>query len=547
MTYHTSDEAIGPGQRIFFGVAWMDLNWLLLWMAGVSCALNLLYTLRGSGLSHWGWRLILTGLLVTLVISLLTIPEIAGYIVGGAWFGLVLLPTLIQHVVNRLLVKRQYAAAMTLAKISAWLHPFDAWPDHPDIIRALQWYHQGRTVEAAALISQLGRLDTSLGRLCVIIAAQQTGDWEHLLHWLNQQNREHLWNDGSLVLAQLQALGELGRRGEMLHMYQRVLERSGDSAAASVGMIPLRVAALSGLWQTTDKLTDAMSASLPADAQQFWRLTARQVAGMEGVEDEFRKLQTSASPYLATMIARRIESPLPPLRDGELDAAATATRNRLTQTVAHETHYAVLHAGSRRPRFATWSIAVVLIGIFLTEVPGGSTNPRNLLELGALLIPTSLTPGQWWRMLTAGLLHFGPLHLAMNLLGLLYLGSRLERAWGSFRMAGAYALATVTSMGLAPYLVALGAHQPYAILVGASGGVMGLLGAIIGHLSVGWWRGRSRRITRQLGMLLLIVALQTTFDLSTPNVSFACHLLGLVTGMVTALVLGVMDRNRQAV
>jgi rhomboid protease GluP len=150
-------------------------------------------------------------------------------------------------------------------------------------------------------------------------------------------------------------------------------------------------------------------------------------------------------------------------------------------------------------------------------------------------------------MLTAGLLHFGPLHLAMNLLGLLYLGSRLERAWGSRRMVGAYAVATVTSMGLAPSLVALGEHQPYAILVGASGGVMGLLGALIGHLAVGWWRGRSRRIKHQLGMLLLIVCLQTLFDLSTPNVSFACHLLGLVTGLVMALVLGVLDRNRLTV
>ena len=299
--------------------------------------------------------------------------------------------------------------------------------------------------------------------------------------------------------------------------------------------------------QTTDKLTDAMSASLPADAQKFWRLTARQVAGAAGVVDEFRKLQRSASLYLSTMIARRIEAPLAPLREGELDASATATRRWLMHAVAHETRYAVLHADSRRPPFATWSIAVVLIGIFLIELPGGSTNPRNLLELGALRIPTSLTPGEWWRMLTAGVLHFGPLHLAMNLMGLLYLGSRLERAWGSFRTLGAYAIATVASMGLAPYLLALGERPPYAILVGASGGVMGLLGAIIGHLTVGWWRGRSRRIRKQLGMLLLIVCLQTMFDLSTPNVSFACHLLGLATGLVTALVLGVLDRNRPTV
>ena len=42
-----------------------------------------------------------------------------------------------------------------------------------------------------------------------------------------------------------------------------------------------------------------------------------------------------------------------------------------------------------------------------------------------------------------------------------------------------YLTATVTSMALAPFLVDLPPGQPYAILVGASGGVMGLLGAII--------------------------------------------------------------------
>ncbi len=520
----------------------MDLNRLLLWMAGVSCSLNLMYSLRSADESQRGWRRILTGLLATLVLGLLFVPQWAGYIVGSGWFVLVLLPALVQHLVNRLLVNRRYAAAMALAKAATWLHLFDAGDGHPEIIRALRWYHEGRTAEATALIDHLGQSDSPIGRLAVLMRAQQTGEWEQFLEWVGSHDAASVRRDEDLLLGRLQALGELGRRQEMLHAYQQFLNARKDAADASLGMIALRVAALSGLVQTADLLTDAMASSLPKDAEQYWRLTARQVAGEPNVADGFRQLQASASPYLATMIQRRIEHPLPPLQEDELDEAALRTREQLAASVAHETQYALMGRSSRQRPFATWSIVVVLIGVFVREIPGGSTDPMNQFWLGALMIPTSLTPGQRWRVLTAGLLHSGPLHLAMNLLGLLYLGSKLERAWGPARMMSCYFLATVTSMGLAPYLVSVPPHQRFVILVGASGGVMGLLGAIIGHQAVGWWRGRNRRVARQLGLLLLLVTLQTAFDLSTPNVSFACHLLGLTTGLLFAVATGVLSR-----
>ena len=67
---------------------------------------------------------------------------------------------------------------------------------------------------------------------------------------------------------------------------------------------------------------------------------------------------------------------------------------------------------------------------------------------------------------------------------------------------------------------------------GASGGMMGLLGGLVGFLLVGWLQHRTERTRRPLLFLLVIIALQTAFDLSTPNVSFACHALGLATGAV---------------
>jgi rhomboid protease GluP len=58
---------------------------------------------------------------------------------------------------------------------------------------------------------------------------------------------------------------------------------------------------------------------------------------------------------------------------------------------------------------------------------------------------------------------------------------------------------------------------------------------------VGVWAGyllRHRRepfAGRRLKNILLIVAIQTAFDLSTPQISMAAHLCGLATGVVLGL------------
>ncbi|MCA9074672.1 MAG: rhomboid family intramembrane serine protease [Planctomycetaceae bacterium] len=519
----------------------MELNRLLLWMAGVSCALNLLYTFRSVGRPQRGWQGILLGLLLTGGIGWLTIPHLVGYIVGSGWLLLVIAPGLLQRFSTRLIARRKYRLALWGARVSSWLHPFDSWRDHPHIVKAMQFLHEGRTDDAKAILHKLGRLDTSVGRMAIMVECQQTGGWERFLTWLQFSYPPNaVMQDESLMMMYLQALGELGQRQAMLDAYQHAVETHHPKDGTTGSLVQIRVAALSGLVPTTELLTDALASTLPDDSQQFWLLTARQVSGQDST-DAFQQLQATASPYLRSMIERRLTSPLPVIAAEELDASARRTMEDLVTSVAHEARYAVMQSGSRQRPYVTWTIAILLIGNFLREVPGGTTDPRNLVDLGALIIPASLAPGEWWRMITAGLLHFGPLHLAMNLLGLIYLGTRLERAWGKLRMTAGYAISTIGAMGFAPYLVGLSDDQPVAILVGASGGVMGLIGALIGHSTVGWIRGRNRRISRQLGLLLLLVCLQTSFDLTTPNVSFACHLLGLLTGLLFALMTGGLE------
>ena len=73
-----------------------------------------------------------------------------------------------------------------------------------------------------------------------------------------------------------------------------------------------------------------------------------------------------------------------------------------------------------------------------------------------------------------------------------------------------------------------------AQLVGASGCIMGIVGAWAGFLVQ---HRQAPHAKRRLANILLIIAIQTAFDLSTPQVSMAAHLCGLIAGFILGLIL----------
>jgi rhomboid protease GluP len=172
------------------------------------------------------------------------------------------------------------------------------------------------------------------------------------------------------------------------------------------------------------------------------------------------------------------------------------------------------------------------IAMFIAEILlGGSTNPVTLHRLGAFEPWAVLYGGEYWRMLTALFLHFGPLHLAFNLYALFVIGPGLERIIGSVRFALYYLLAGLGSSAGVLLLRFTNLLRPET-LVGASGCVMGMVGVWAGYLL----RHRHEPFAgRRLRNIVLIVAIQTAFDLSTPQVSMAAHLSGLVTGVLLGL------------
>lgn len=162
---------------------------------------------------------------------------------------------------------------------------------------------------------------------------------------------------------------------------------------------------------------------------------------------------------------------------------------------------------------------------------GALTNPATLHRLGSLDFFAVISEGEFWRLFTALFLHYNLLHLVFNLFALYVLGPPLERTIGAVRFAACYLIAGIGSTGGVVLLTLLKIVRP-AELVGASGCVMGIVGAwagfLVRHRHV--WQAKQRLLN-----ILLIIIIQILFDISTPQVSTSAHLCGLVTGFVIGL------------
>lgn len=168
---------------------------------------------------------------------------------------------------------------------------------------------------------------------------------------------------------------------------------------------------------------------------------------------------------------------------------------------------------------ATWS---------LEEWTGGSTDSGTLYRLGAVSLKLVLE-GQGWRILTATFLHAGSIHLTVNCLALLLFGMRAEMIFGGwcilliFLVSGA--LANLCSL---PFV---GAH----LGVGASGGVMAMLGAV----AAAFIRAPAttpidlrREQIRNVGLLICGEAI---FDRTDPTINGAAHLFGAAFGLLLGM------------
>jgi membrane associated rhomboid family serine protease len=193
--------------------------------------------------------------------------------------------------------------------------------------------------------------------------------------------------------------------------------------------------------------------------------------------------------------------------------------------------------GARRVSFegtgalVTKTLIGINVGIYLLELAlGGQINGTgNEIYLDGRLYGPDVANGDWWRLFTAMFLHYGPIHLAFNMLALWWFGAAVEQVLGR----GRYLLLYLVS-GLAGSAGAL-LLSPEKFTVGASGAIFGILGAAF---------VLERQRTYVLGGGALgIIALNLAFTLFVPGISIGGHLGGLAGGALGILALSRFGRG----
>ncbi len=225
------------------------------------------------------------------------------------------------------------------------------------------------------------------------------------------------------------------------------------------------------------------------------------------------------------------------------------------QKVTRAAERAVTGARGRRANTVTMTLIGINVAVYMLELAAGGTIngtdnwlfnhgssvlsgvyqngqvyslPANAVVPGADLV--GFAHGEWWRIFTPMFLHYGPLHLAMNMYSLYFAGSILESLIGHSRFLLLYIVS-----GLAGSAGAF-LWNPNSIGVGASGAIFGVLGALYvlerrGNISTG-------------GQIAALIVINLVFTFALASfISVGAHVGGLVGGLV---VMFLMLRFRQS-
>jgi rhomboid protease GluP len=173
-------------------------------------------------------------------------------------------------------------------------------------------------------------------------------------------------------------------------------------------------------------------------------------------------------------------------------------------------------------RFTTVMILLINTALYIANelspqinVGGGKMGLVNLLGTS---LPWPMDH-EYWRLVTAGFLHGGIIHILMNSWGLFTLGAEVEQIYGTSRLMVFYFFSTVTG-----FLFSSLAHN---VSVGSSAGIFGLIGALLAFAVTD--KSALGANVKAMYSQWLIFGLVMSF---IPHVDFFAHIGGLAGGFV---------------
>lgn len=194
------------------------------------------------------------------------------------------------------------------------------------------------------------------------------------------------------------------------------------------------------------------------------------------------------------------------------------------------------------PAIPRWVLVLILLcclveaALILLPMIGYGPARQVAYLLGAFWSPAISAGGvyplqPYLMFLTYGLLHGGLTHLLMNMLSLAVVSRELSRFFGSSMMILIYLLTQIAAAGMFAVM------EPYGgPMVGASGAIFGIAGALIGQAYK--WRRNEGRSMRPIWRAVLITgALNLGITLLLPTIAWQAHLGGFIAGLILGLIL----------
>jgi rhomboid protease GluP len=176
------------------------------------------------------------------------------------------------------------------------------------------------------------------------------------------------------------------------------------------------------------------------------------------------------------------------------------------------------------------SCVLIYAAMVARGVPWLFPSAQQLLGWGANNGVGVVVDHEYWRLITNIFLHGGIIHLALNMWNLLIIGPLVERLYGNLAFAAIYLAA-----GIGGALASL-ATNPFRVGVGASGAILGILGALVAFLIV-HRRAIPKSILKSFVNSFFFVIISMAILGFIPNIDHQAHLGGFAAGFLSGLLL----------
>jgi membrane associated rhomboid family serine protease len=329
----------------------------------------------------------------------------------------------------------------------------------------------------------------------------------------------------------LGAYAYVGKLDEAARMLARLEEVCAGRPEAAMWLHRGRMIflALAGRVKATEALVEPRrSRHMKPAARQYWIGVAHERAGESAAaRTAYTKARAGSRGRPRTLIEQAIER-LPaakPVEPGELAREVIArVEAEPVPDVAEPT---------RRRGFVAVPLLVVtlLVVALVTRLTIGPTSDVGVLVRGGALVRSLAREGEWWRFVTCVFVQVGGMHLLFNATGLWFVGRLTESLFGSWRTLAIFALSALA--GAAASILA----SPAGMSAGASGGLMGIAGAVFAELTIHRKRHRVAWSRGAWGAFLIVIVSQLGLGTMYSALDQWAHGVGLAVGALAGAAL----------